>query len=332
LNQLSEIDTSAQSLGYPVPAPTPGAANVFFSRYNFSGTANNGQVASVDDARQSGANIVYTYDALKRLTNATTAAWTQTTGYDGFGNITSKSVPSGSAEPTFPGAVSSKNWLAGVSYDLNGNALAVNAFALTYDVENRLATATSGTAVESYFYDESNHRVEKILGSADYLYFYGPGGRLLSIRSVSGTVTNVVADRMYFGGMLLGSAGPEAANDVSTMTDRLGTAATGYPYGTDKGTPPGNDQPDFATTRDMEGLRWEIQMVEARGLPTRQAGTGMHMRTMILLGDLTQQDLKTLGAAPMIWQTTCLRVRAIPLTTRPSSASLGSAQTNLPQA
>ena len=60
LNQLTEIDTSSQSLGFPVPSPNPGTANVFFSRYNFSDTSNNGQVASVDDARQSGANIVYT--------------------------------------------------------------------------------------------------------------------------------------------------------------------------------------------------------------------------------------------------------------------------------
>ena len=57
LNQLAEIDTSAQSAGFPVPVPSPGAANVFFARYHFSGTANNGQVMSVDDARQGGANI-----------------------------------------------------------------------------------------------------------------------------------------------------------------------------------------------------------------------------------------------------------------------------------
>ena len=44
LNQLTEIDTSSQSAGYPVPSPNPGTANVFFARYHFSGTANNGQV------------------------------------------------------------------------------------------------------------------------------------------------------------------------------------------------------------------------------------------------------------------------------------------------
>ena len=70
-------------------ASETGAANVFFARYHFSGTANNGQVMSVvDDARQNGANIGYTYDALKRLTTATTTAWTQNVTYDGFGNIT----------------------------------------------------------------------------------------------------------------------------------------------------------------------------------------------------------------------------------------------------
>ena len=251
-----------------MPSPNPGTANVFFERYHFSGTANNGQVLSVDDARQNGANIAYTYDALKRLTAASASAWNQAIAYDGFGNITSKSVPSGSSEPVFPGAVSSKNWLAGVSYDANGNALAVNAFALTYDMENRLTTATSGTAVESYYYDEANHRVEKTMGSNDYLYFYGPSGKLLSIRSVAANgVTSVVADRVYFGGMLLGSAGASGYSDVSTLTDRLGTA--GYPYGTDlNGSAAGNDQPDFATyTKDgTTGFEYAINRYYSAGM------------------------------------------------------------------
>ena len=255
LNQLTEIDTGSQG--------------AFLARYHFSATQNNGQVTSVDDARQSGANIVYSYDAMKRLTKAMTASWTQNIGYDGFGNITAKDAPPGSAEPTFPGAVSSKNWLAGVNYDLNGNALAVNAFALTYDAENRLATATSGSAVESYSYDESNHRVEKIFGASDYIYFYGPGGRLLSIREVTNGTTSVVADRVYFGGLLLGTAGNGPSYDVTTMTDRLGTAAAGYPYGTYIGNvSTGNDQPDFATyTKDATtGFEYASQRYYSAGL------------------------------------------------------------------
>ena len=52
--------------------------------------------------------------------------------------------------------------------------------------------------------------------------------------------------------MLIGSAGGYGTEDTSTLTDRLGTAVAGYPYGTDVGSvTAGNDQPDFATyTKD----------------------------------------------------------------------------------
>ena len=107
------------------------------------------------------------------------------------------------------------------------------------------------------------------MGSNDYLYFYGPSGKLLSIRSVSGAgLTSMVADRVYFGGMLLGSAGPTGAQDVSTLTDRLGTAATGYPYGTDKGGSVENDQPDFATyTKDgTTGFEYAMNRYYSAGM------------------------------------------------------------------
>ena len=118
-------------------------------------------------------------------------------------------------------------------------------------------------------YDESNHRVEKTIGSSDYLYFYGPDGRLLTILQLWAGTTSLVANRMYFGGLLLGSAGPGVWNDVSTMTDRLGTAGTGYPYGTDIGnTSASNDQPDFATyTKDATtGFEYANQRYYSAGL------------------------------------------------------------------
>lgn len=172
----------------------------------------------------------------------------------------------------------------------------MNAFALTYDVENRLATATSGSVVESYLYDESNHRVEKVLGSADYLYFYGPGGKLMSNRQIAGGTTNIVADRMYFGGTLLGSVGPGASQDVSTMTDRFGTAVPGYPYGTDKTNSAGNDQPDFATyTEDgTTGFEYANQRYYSasygRFLSVDQSGRNVNPR---LVGTITPTSMGT---------------------------------------
>ena len=52
------------------------------------------------------------------------------------------------------------------------------------------------------------------------------------------------------------------------MTDRLGTAATGYPYGTDKGGAAGNDQPDFATyTKDgTTGFEYAMNRYYSAGL------------------------------------------------------------------
>jgi RHS repeat-associated protein len=58
------------------------------------------------------------------------------------------------------------------------------------------------------------------------------------------------------------------SQDVSTLTDRLGTAATGYPYGTDKGNAASNDQPDFATyTKDgTTGFEYANQRYYSAGL------------------------------------------------------------------
>jgi YD repeat-containing protein len=44
----------------------------------------------MDDGRQE-YSVTYQYDLLKRLVSATAGSnWTQTFGYDGFGNLTSK--------------------------------------------------------------------------------------------------------------------------------------------------------------------------------------------------------------------------------------------------
>ena len=82
-------------------------------------------------------------------------------------------------------------------------------------------------------------------------------------------LTTVIADRVYFGGMLLGSAATTGFGDVSTLTDRLGTAVAGYPYGTDVGSvTAGNDQPDFATyTKDgTTGFEYAMNRYYSAGL------------------------------------------------------------------
>ena len=66
-------------------------------QYGYSASQNNGQITQVKDT-VSGETIAYQYDALKRLTSASSTpksgeyatSWTQSFGYDGFGNMTSR--------------------------------------------------------------------------------------------------------------------------------------------------------------------------------------------------------------------------------------------------
>ena len=109
-------------------------------------------------------------------------------------------MPPGSAEPVFPGVNSGKNQLLGATYDANGNVTALNTFGLSYDMENRLVSATAGSSTETYRYDASNHRVERITPyGADYVYFYGNrkdddlAKSLASVEARDQTVAAIVA-------------------------------------------------------------------------------------------------------------------------------------------
>ena len=93
--------------------------------YTYSGTQNNGQITQMTDI--SGETVSYAYDALKRLTGATaitggSTTWTQAFGYDGFGNMTSKTLNGGANSA--PAIDATTNRLAYWGYDANGNSLA----------------------------------------------------------------------------------------------------------------------------------------------------------------------------------------------------------------
>jgi len=179
----------------------------------------------------------------------------QTFGYDGFGNLTSKSVPAGSSEFALPGVNAAKNWLNGSTYDQNGNVTTLNNATLSYDVENRLSEYTTGSFVENYGYDEANRRVDRWSGTTyNNVYFYGPNGKLLTVVQLNFNPTapyvtaTTLSNRIYFGKMLLGTTNGQVNTDSSLMKDRLGSVQPSYAYGTATGsgeqTSPGDD---FAT-------------------------------------------------------------------------------------
>ena len=97
----------------------------------------------------------YTYDKLNRLATAgaTNGTWGQAFAYDGFGNLTGKTVTQGSAPTLSVSFDPMTNRQNGQSYDANGNPAGGY---LRYDVENRMIAGPSGY----YAYDHAGKRVK----------------------------------------------------------------------------------------------------------------------------------------------------------------------------
>jgi RHS repeat-associated protein len=204
--------------------------------------------------------------SLSRLTKADAGAnWVQTYGYDGFGNLTSKSTPPGSGETTMPSMLSAKNRLGSASYDLNGNVTAVDTGTYSYDVENRLVGSNYASLGISY--DEANRRVED-----GGLYFYSPDGQLLATfqENLGATpTTHLLTARIYFGGMIVGEIGNTgSANGYSkVLTDRLGSTNPTLPYGGNLTALSAQYQKEFATYPKGPGnLGYPMQRYYASGV------------------------------------------------------------------
>ena len=251
--------------------------------YAYSATQNNGQIVQAVDT-VSGETISYQYDALKRLVLAsgtpnagsTPAAWTQTYGYDGFGNLTSKALNNGT--PTTIAVNAATNRLTNASYDANGNMTSGAGAALSYDEGNRLVSATPVSGgTEYYGYDPGNKRIyRKRADGVEEWSFYGTDGEKLSTvnfylncgdygdPSTCGFLTYTISTNVWFAGKLIWSRTGSGNTSGPVYADRLGTNRMGgarfYPYGDEIGST-GNDRVKFATyTRDgFTGLDYADQ-------------------------------------------------------------------------
>ncbi len=225
--------------------------------YTFpSATTNNGKISSQTD-NISGETVTYQYDSLNRLSSANGSGWNQNFGYDGYGNLVSKS---GTNSPALSVAIdATTNRVVGQSYDLNGNQQTTPTMSgyLGYDAENRLLTAPG----LQYAYDAQNKRIWKGMFDGNgyltgqELYFYGFDGQKLgtyTLRSDYGQNRQTVlwddtpTLAVFFGTKRV------AVGGVAFAHDRLGSKGKYFPYGEERNSPPlANDQVKFATyTRD----------------------------------------------------------------------------------
>lgn len=231
--------------------------------YTYPGAGqNNGQITQISDTL-SGETIAYSYDALKRLTSASStpqtgspaSPWTQSFQFDGFGNLTAKVL---NGTPTAIPVNAATNQLTAASYDLNGNMLTGQApgsglgVTYTYDAANRITSAalTSGGA-EYYGYSPvDNRRVYRMTASGTEQWtVYGAYGEKLGVfqYNSSGELYPVSSNVSFAGRTIQDGNFP-------VFQDRLGTnrasGARFYPYG-DEISSTSNDREKFATyTRD----------------------------------------------------------------------------------
>jgi RHS repeat-associated protein len=242
--------------------------------YTFpSATTNNGKIASQTD-NISGETVTYQYDSLNRLSSASGSGWNQNFGYDGFGNLVSKT---GTNSPALSIAIdATTNRVVGQSYDANGNQQSSPTMSgsLGYDPENRLLTAPG----LQYAYDTQNKRIWKGMFDGNgyltgqELYFYGVDGQKLgtyTLRSDYGQNRQTVlwddtpTLAVFFGGRRV------AVGGAAFVPDRLGSKGKYYPYGEERNSPVlANDQVKFAAyTRDSAtGLDYADQRYYANNL------------------------------------------------------------------
>ena len=263
--------------------------------YVYTAGQNNGRITQQID-HISGEQVTYQYDQLNRLSHAETLdnSWGLSYGYDGFGNLTAKTVTKGTAIPGWTGFTVAYDPATnhGNAYDANGNASVGGVY--PYDVENRLtATIRSPAQGEyygsdgSYVYDPWGKRVgwrfprsTGIAGSDPEtkceVHFYGITGQKLASYSCGyhdaeggdGTFYwSLKGYNVYFAGHLVQS------NGVSVTTDRLGSVrANGsgerfnyLPHGEER-TPTADGREKFATyIRDSGGLDYADQRYYDRG-------------------------------------------------------------------
>ena len=243
--------------------------------YSYSSTNNNGQITSSHDVA-TGETVSYQYDALRRLSSASGANWTENYVYDGYGNLTQMN-PSGTAQgmPSLNLTVAldannvPNNRIAGGS-DNNGNQSGgVAGTSLQYDVANRVSEVNGSSY---YGYDSDNRRIYyRNASGGETIYLYGADGRKLTSYTMTFQTVSGVAEiemnpapnygNVYFTGMLV------AAEGGGVTTDRIGSVRTGpgtlsfqsYPYGVEYATT-ANDREKYATyTRDsLTGLDYAM--------------------------------------------------------------------------
>jgi RHS repeat-associated protein len=216
-------------------------------------STNNGNILEEDMTTPgvSGLKQTFTYDALNRLATATeknsggTTTWSETYGYDIYGNRwVSATTPAGletAFTPTASSNFNSSNRLLnnGALYDLSGNQTTIGGYTNTFDAESRLATSTLNSITATYSYDGEGRRVQRVASGVTTQYVYDAQGQLAAeFSSQAPTVTGteyLITDDLGSTRMVTNATGgclglhdylPFGEDTINTLGGRTGCYGT----------------------------------------------------------------------------------------------------------
>ncbi len=210
--------------------------------YVYSATQNNGQITQLVSTG-GWETIAYQYDGLKRLIAAastpgpgnTQPGWSQAFGYDGFGNLTNKTLTSGGTQTVTPMPTDgATNHLTNAAYGVNGNMVWGGNTQMTYDDSNRLVSVTGYSGgMQNFGYAPDNKRIAATTydwrygwRSINWTLYGAHGEKLLDFRltdpDVAGSVDNTTPFiNVYPMAVHIPYLGRDIAAGIST--DRLGS-------------------------------------------------------------------------------------------------------------
>jgi RHS repeat-associated protein len=223
-NRLQPCRISVKSSGTAPGSCTDATniGNVLDFSYSFtSSSANNGNVASITNNRNTARSQTFTYDELNRISTAQsqatsgTYAWGLSFGYDPWANLLSATVTQGSAT-MLSVTVNGKNQVTntGFAFDAAGNMTADGTNNYTFNAEGELTAAAGVT----YTFDGDGNRVKKSSGK---LYWYGVGSDPLSESDASG---NLTAEYIFMSGTRIAMLNLPAATVSYYVQDHLGSS------------------------------------------------------------------------------------------------------------
>lgn len=160
-------------------------------------------------------NWSYAYDPFNRLSSASTTGQSYTYAYDRFGNRWQQNGTHSMIE-SFSG---NNNRMDNYTYDAAGNLLADGTAWYTYDAENRVVSANSGTS--TYVYNVNGWRVRKTVASLTTDYLYDLSGN--QVAAVNGSGTWIRGEVYAAGRHLATYTGGTSGSTYFNFADHLGT-------------------------------------------------------------------------------------------------------------